>query len=233
MTTPIPQPDQQNGQAPIAPSPYAQAPHGYALPKRPPLTARAKRGAVWAGMVGFNLLTWGFTIFVIPIVLAVFGAFFSLLVAQIGRSSAGQDADFYRLQGFLGTVNIGAWIIPAIIVSIVGLGITAVALVVSKSILKSLDVNRPWGVTWAGSGVAIVAFWFLSWIPGILLQILTTALSFSNVGVWATVGISGGLYIVVGIVGNALIGWLAWWWMAHAMRPEAAVVAPMPTTTQE
>jgi hypothetical protein len=37
------------------------------------------------------------------------------------------------------------------------------------------------------------------------------------------VAVTGGIGLVLGIVLNCVIGWLAWWWMAHAMRARPTV----------
>src|SRR5690606_26967242 len=41
---------------------------------RPPLTKRAKTGATWAGIIGFNLLTVGFFVFLAPLALLAMGS---------------------------------------------------------------------------------------------------------------------------------------------------------------
>ena len=46
-----------------------------------------------------------------------------------------------------------------------------------------------------------------------------------NAPLWASIAVTGGVGIIVAIVVNSVIGWLAWWWMAHAMRGAAPVAA--------
>lgn len=220
MTTPTPQPYQPVvGTAP-------------GVLRRPPLTRRQKRGAVWGGTVGFNLLTLGWSVIVVPIALALFSAVVTVSLGQIGRTSNGEDPSYNQLREFLSALNAGAWVIPIIIACLIGLAIMAVALLVSRGILRAHQVNRPWGVTWAGAGIAIVGLWILGWVPVIIAQTLSTLLNASGVDVWANFAISGGLYLILGIAVNALLGWLAWWWMSHAFR-SATTVATVDANARE
>ena len=215
------------GQIPYGQAAYGQAAEGWAQHgaapspvtlKRPPLTARQKRGAAWAGIVGFNLLSLGYTMVVIPIVVGLFGAFLGFILRQMERSSSGSDPGFREFRNFFTALDLGVWLIPGIIVSVVGIIVMAVALLLSSVILKAHAVNRVWAVTWAGAGVAIVAFWFVNWFPGLLAQVTFGALSVGDLGIWARVGIAAGIYFLLGIIVNAVIGWLAWRWMAHVFR---------------
>ena len=217
MTTPTPQP-------------YQPVVAGYAMvaPRRPPLTRRQKSGAAWGGIVGFNLLTLGFSLFVLPLAAALFWSIFSFILANVSKSLNGSGrgpsfADF--------GIDVGIWIIPGIVVSVIGLAIMAVAIVVSRAILKQHGVSRPGGVAWAGAGIAIVGFWLLSWIPAILVQVVSGALSAGDVGWGTNLGISATVLVLLSLVGNSVIGWLAWWWMAHALRGNAAAAASATTTT--
>ena len=219
------------GQIPYSQAGYGQAGYGqpgngqsaYAgEPKRPRLGSRQKRGAAWAGIVGFNLLSLGYTMFVIPILVGFFGAFFGFILVQIERSSSGMDPEFRTIRGFLNALDLGAWLIPGIIVSVVGLIIMAVALLLSSAILKAHAVNRAWAVTWAGAGVAIVASWFLSWFPSLLAQLGFGVFATTDVEIWVKVVVAASIYALFGIILNVITGWLAWWWMAHALRAKDA-----------
>jgi hypothetical protein len=220
MTTPTPQP-------------YQPVVAGYATAglRRPPLTRRQKAGASWGGIVGFNLLTLGFSLFLLPLFAAVFWSIFVFFVANLSKSLNGSGKA--PSLGDFG-VDFGLWVIPGVLVSVAGLALMAVAVLVSRAILKRHGVNRPGPVTWAGAGIAIVGFWFLSWIPALLVQAVSRGLSSAEVGWGENLGISAVALVLVTLVGNSVIGWLAWWWMAHALRRDATAVASATmTTTQE
>lgn len=207
-------------------------PAGYlpAKPKRPPLTPREKRGTIWAGIVGFNLLTLGFWIFILPFAIALAGFFIAGILALIARSLDETDVDLDRFLGFLGDVDFTPWIIPGVLVAVVGLAIMAAAILASRAILRGHGVNRPTAVTWAGAGVAIVAFWLLSWIPGLLVQLLSFALTAGGTDGWTNAWVSGGTSALLALVVNSVLGWLAWWWMAHAMRGATRTATTVQTT---
>jgi len=186
--------------------------------KRPPLTAQAKSGARWAGILGFNLLSLGWFLFIVPVALSLFAAFFVFIIGQIGRSSASDNEGYHQLNSFIESINVNVWVLPLILVSVVGIVLWALAILVSGRILKSHAVDRPWGVTWAATGVAIVASWFLGWIGGLFVQIVTAVTGAADAPAWVGIVVGGAVGFVVAIVVNSVIGWLAWWWMAHAMR---------------
>lgn len=189
---------------------------------KPPLTSREKGGSLLAGGVGFTLLSLGFALFMIPTALLVFGAFFALVLSAVRRSN-----DDQRLGGFMDfidRVNPGAWILPLVIIAIVGLGIMAVALVVSARILRSRGVRSPWAVTWAGAGVAVLASWIVSGVLSVPLQLLGVFRGDDSSFDGPVALVAGGLSGLVGIVVTIAVGALSWWWMAHLMRP--AVRAP-------
>jgi len=177
---------------------------------RPPLTPKEKFGARLAGAVGFLLLTLGWGLFVIPIAIVVFGAFFALLFAGIQRA-AGDEGPLGVLQGF----DPSGWILPLLLSGLVGVVLVVASLFVSRGILRANGVARPWVVTLAGAGVAIVASWVVSAILAIPLQLVGTFSADTN-GLPIVVGI---VALVLGVVVTAAIGWLSWWWMAHVTRP--------------
>lgn len=203
--------------------PYAAPPAWQPPPVKPPLTPRQKSGARLAGIFGFLLLTLGFTVFGLPLVLLAIGAFFALIVGVIGGAS-GNDEGFRQFMDGIGQFHPEAFILPLILVSLVGLAIMVGALFLSRGILRSHDIARPWAVTWAGAGIAIVASWILSGV---------SSFSFSLTGVFgdrdefAVVGIIVAIIgFIAGVAATAVIGWLSWWWMAHVMRSPALSVIP-------
>lgn len=148
---------------------------------RPPLTARAKRGAALGEAIGFPLLTLGYALVAIPIALAVIIAFFALIVRTASGSASSANAGFEQ---FISGIDLARWIVPVVVSALVGIMLMVASIVLSGRVLRAHDVRRPWAVTWAVA--------------------------------WAGAGI-------------AVVGWLSWWWMAHAMRPVPAV-APGPGT---
>ncbi|MET4782266.1 hypothetical protein [Glaciihabitans sp. UYNi722] len=199
-------------------------------PVRPPLTKRAKRGTVLAGSIGFVLLGIGWALAAIPVGIALFVGLFAFIVhAASSSSDTGRGLD--GLSQFLDGINISAWILPLVLVSLLGFIVMAVAILVSGRILRSHRVNHPWGVTWAGTAIAVVASWIIGGIGSFVSQIVSTVVTSASAsasasgsgsndfwpGLWTFFGVSA----VIALAVNAAIGWLAWWWMAHAMRPRA------------
>ena len=189
-------------------------------PVRPPLTARAKRGAAIAGAVGFLLLGLGFAMASLAIGLALIGAISALIVLAASGSDTRAGAGFEQL---ISRLDIAPWIAPLAAIVIVGIVLMVAAIAVSGRVLAAHRVRRPWAVTWAGAGVAIVASWITS---SILNTVFTLAMGgfrwdFPSWGA----GFAGVLIIsaVIALASNAVLGWLSWWWMAHVMRPAAAL----------
>ncbi len=186
---------------------------------RPPLTARAKRGAAIAGAVGFLLLGLGYAMASLAVGLALIVAFFALIVRAASGSGTRENAGFEQ---FVSGLDITAWVAPLVAIVIVGIVLMVVAIVVSGRVLAAHRVRRPWAVTWAGAGIAVVASWI---VYGILGTFLNLALSGFR---WDSPSWGSGLVValivsaVVGLASNAVLGWLSWWWMAHAMRPATA-----------
>lgn len=213
---------------------YGTPQHGgqqsvYRASVRPPLTSKEKRSALWAGAWGFNLLTLGFTFVIVPIIIGLFGAFFRFLVESIARSSDELTTGFLVMLGVFRSIDFGLVALVGAAVALVGLAIVAGALFLSRGILRSSGVNRPWAVTWSGAGIAIIASWILGWIPAVIAQIASSAIMIaSGDGVTTLVG-SGVVAIVFGIALTTVIGWLAWWWMTFAFRPATRDESPTAT----
>jgi hypothetical protein len=229
------QPTQPYGQQPASGQPYGQQPvpgqpyapqYAPATPPRPQLGTRQKIGAAWAGIVGFNLRTIGFGLFIVPIILGLFAGLF----AWIARVST-DYGQYAGLEEFVENVNLSAWVIPLIVISIVGVGIMWLGLYLSKVILARHDVNRPWPVTWAGAGVAVAAFWVLQSFTSFGLQIGASALSAGGLDGGAIAAVLGVVGFLLGFIINSVIGWLSWWWMAHVMRSGLETATPEPRTT--
>lgn len=230
LQQPAAQPASPYGAAAPTPQPYSARPTGYRA-ARPPLSAREKRGAFWAGAVGFNFLTLGFLLVVVPLVIGAFGAFFALLFDQISRSGDELSTGYLVVSGVFASFDFGVLAIIGLIIVVVGLAIMIGALFASRSILRSNGVSRPWAVTWAGAGIAIVAYWVVGWIPAFALQFLSGALTVAGLDGWTNFGTTGLIGFLLAIAVNAVIGWLAWWWMAHAFRAAAPVAAATTSTS--
>ena len=207
--------------------PQIQQPAWQPPAARPPLGQRQRAGAALAGAIGFLLLSLGFTLFGVPIALLLFGALFSTIIGVIARSDSARDADFERFVDFFEQFNPAAWILPLVLVALLGLAIMAVSLFLSARILRSHDVNKPWPVTWAGAGVAIVGSWVVSGLLGLVTQALSWGAGFDGRTEWGASIAIGIVSLVLNLAAAAVVGWLAWWWMAHVMRPASpALNAP-------
>jgi hypothetical protein len=196
-------------------------------PVRPPLTARAKRGAAIAGGVGFVLLGLGYAMVALPVGLALIVAFFALIVRAASSSST---PGFVGIEQFLLGLDIRPWITPLVVVAIAGVVLMVVAIVLSGRVLAAHQVRRPWAVTWAGIGIAIVASWFVSGITGLFTNVAISGVKWDSPS-------GGGALIallvastVVALASNAVVGWLSWWWMAHAFRPATSATGAANST---
>ena len=202
---------------------YAQVPLPAWQPPavRPPLQPRQKRGAAIAGAVSFLLLSFGFALFSIPVSLLAFGAFFLAIFSFVGNldddSNRGAEQFFRGLDQF----HLDQWIWPLVVVAVLGLAIMIAAMFLSASILKSHAVAKPWGVTWAGAGIAIVGSWVVSGVLSVVAQVISAFAGRTVEGDWTPTLVIGGASVLLGFAASAVIGWLAWWWMAHAMRSPA------------
>ncbi len=228
MTSETPTPTQ-----PHIAGPYGSPSAGYATPARPPLTKRAKKGAFWGGAVGFNVLTIGFGLVVLPILAAIVGAFFSFLFTQVERNSDYLGTGYLAVRGLFASIDFGIVVVIGVVVFLAGLAIMTGALFASKAILRSHGVHRAWAVTWAGAGIAIVASWVVGWIPGVVVQFASGLFPQGGSDGFAALAALGGFGMILGIATTAVIGWLAWWWMAHAFRPSFAASPGGGTTAEE
>lgn len=221
--------------------PYGQQQHAYyaqysvqpPAPKRPPLTRREKRGAFWAGAIGFNVLTIGFTLVIVPLVAALFAAFFSFIVGSIARNAEELSTGFLTLIDTLRSIDVGLVAIVGISVVVVGLAVMTGAIFASRALLRGHGVKRYAAVTWSGAGIAIVATWVLGWIPGLITQFVSIPLSATGADGLITGIAVGSFGLILGIIFTGAVGWLSWWWMAHAFRPAADIDFATPSEIQE
>jgi hypothetical protein len=203
----------------------AQPPQGGAPwtppPPKPPLTARARRGAGIAGLVGFGLLTLGWS-------LASLGGGLLLLVGFITSIAAVAGADGQEVARALDVLRFDSWWPVLVAVLVVGIVLWVLGLLASRWILRGHGVQRAWPVTWSAFGVAVVAHWIVSSILGFALQAVGQVWAMSWVSSDATPGEAIGtgvawlaVGVLVTVLAGAAIGWFSWWWMAHLFRPRA------------
>jgi hypothetical protein len=196
---------------------YIAAPYA-PRPARPPLTARAKRGAALGGGLGFTLLTLGYALVAIPVAIGLLLAFLATIIGFArGRYSDGAPSS----GGFdVSRVDFAPWIGLFVASAVVGIVLMIVAILLSGLVLRRHQMRHAWGVTFAGAGIAIVAAWIVEGLLGAIASGMSSAFfdgrSF-GAGLIAGIIVS----VVVAFAINAAIGWLSWWWMAHAMRPAA------------
>lgn len=231
MTDPT-NPQQPNPQQPNRQQPNPQQPGSYQgnlyqsspptlVAVRPPLLPRQKSGARQAGIIGFLLLSLGFAMLWIPLILLAIAAVISLVFSLIARTGGG-DAGFEQFVDSLAELNLTAWAIPLVAIAIIGALLMAVALFVSARILRSHGISKAWPVTWAAAGVAVVASWIVSGVLSVPLQIVGVGVDDNSAQVLPLrIGIAA-MGLLVSIAVSAAIGWLSWWWMAHVMRAPAA-----------
>ena len=201
---------------------YAPAPTAPRVP-RPPLTSRAKRGARIAGILTLVLVLIGWApfamvmlfvgvVFVAYLAASAFGGYDPLGDALRGPSRYVADT--------LG-VPVGALPTVALVACAVGLVLIVLAIIfLSPQILKRHQVNRPIGVTLSALGVSVVGLAIVNGIAGMVVsavdRVSGSAGGISTLSVPAVV-----TSFVVSIASSAVVGWLAWWWMAYLFRPPA------------
>ena len=198
---------------------------------RPPLQPRQKAGARLAGIVGFLMLSLGFGLFWIPLALLAIAGIFALIVGLIDRSPRGQTNGVTSFMEFVNGLNPAAWIIPGVVIAVVGAALLVAAMIISARILRSHGVEKAWPVTWAAAGIAVFSSWVVSGVLSVPLQIIGNGFDNDRMR-WLPLGI--GISVIgflVGIAITAGIGWLSWWWMAHVMRPASNSDADIPAVS--
>ena len=192
--------------------------------RRPPLLARQRSGARLAGIIAFLMLSLGFGMLGIPLAILAVTAVVAVIFRVIGRASG--SPDWYRqLLIYAERLQPEQWIIPLVVIAVVGTVIIVASLFVSWRILTSHGVQKAWPVTWAAAGIAVVGSWIASAVLSGPLQIVGIGgedNSMRGVALRIIVGVIG---FIVGIAATAAIGWLSWWWMAHVMRAPADISA--------
>ena len=196
---------------------------------RPALLPRQRAGARLAGIISFLALSVGFWMLGVPLtilaVVGLIGAMFSAANSTFG------NLDWYRQgEAIIDQLQLEVWIVPLGIIAGVGLVLMVVALFTSVRILRSHDVAKPWPVTWAATGIAIVASWIVSATLSVPLQVVGGGVDDNSAqSLPISIGI-GLLGFLVSIVATAAVGWLSWWLAAHLLRP--ADIPDIPDTAE-
>ena len=197
---------------------------------KPPLEPRQKSGARTAGIVGFLLLNLGFSLLWIPLALLAVVGVVTVILTSIDRAWT-DDGRFYEgIRGLVESFNPGALVVPLLLVALLGAAVIVAALFASARILRSHGVAKPWPVTWAAAGVAVVSHWLVSSLLIIPFQLITSGVDNDGMRNDGMQGLPivialGVISFLVSIALAAVVGWLSWWWMAHVMRPGPSMAA--------
>lgn len=147
----------------------------------------------------------------------------TLIIAIVQDRS--DPAELRQLRDFLAPIGGGTTVIVVLVACVVvGLGLVALAPVVSHRILRRHDVHRPWTVTLAGTGVGLVAAFTVSQAIGLILGFLDAvgdvawASGSGSTALSAAEFLRTGMELILVTAGTAAVGSLSWWWMAHLLR---------------
>ncbi len=188
-------------------------PYASTRPVRPPLTPRARTGALIAGAVTMVMVSIGGTLIAIPLFALVIGTIVATVFTAIGGEVLDvlRDIERFAPAGLLIGIAVGLLLL--------GVMLVVAALFISRGILRSRGLARAWPITWAGIGIASVAGWVASGILSVPIQFAGPAFSAAGGGTGEIEAALGIIASLAGIVVTAAIGAMAWWWMAHVMRP--------------
>lgn len=242
MTFPPPQPDQpdpedvgrlrylqpDDSQPPYG-QPHYQPPSSARAPAAPPLQPGQKRGAFWAGLVSLNLINFGGSLLLASV---FFGLILAFVTAIIRASSSDGTVGTLdpETREFLNTVegfDPTLWIIGA---ALLGVLILVLGVFSSYWILSACRVARPWAVTWSSIGISIPVLLLLSFASSVVSQFVATLAFASAIAEtdgslpdFVATGLGTGIVLtalgfIVSIALVGVVGWLIWWWMAHAFR---------------
>lgn len=216
---------------PPPPNPYPPSPYpNYApRPVYAPLDRKHKRASFWAGFIGLNLLNLGGGIMLVTLLIGLFGALFAGISA-----SAEVDSGLRGFDDFVTEYNLALWLLGG---GVVGLILFVAGLLVSAGILRGARVRRPWAVTWAAFGVSVPVLFIVNTIASTIGQFVGYFATFTSIFTAAQGGsapdetsLVTGLvvvlvFVVLSIALVGVIGWLAWWWMAHVFRERVPISA--------
>jgi hypothetical protein len=104
------------------------------------------------------------------------------------------------------------------VLSVVGLIVAAGSVMFSLRVLKRYGVNHRAGVTWSSIALAGLVHVVIAYT---VLGLALMASASEQFPPFYSGPAFGFVYFGALAVLDALLGWLAWWWMAHAMRHRA------------
>jgi hypothetical protein len=201
---------------------------------KPKLSGGQRVTAALAGILGFLLHSIGWALIVVALALGSIVNFIAVAIRNTGSSTSSEAAArvFRQLSN---AVNIG--IAPLVIAGVIGAVLWVLALFISRGILRRGGHHRPWAVTWAGLGIAVLMSWVLGAIGAVVVWIVVQVQIAQ-----ATRGLANGsvpkvrqalqplvdtatVSAIAWLVLAAVIGWIAWSWMAHALRPTVDQIA--------
>lgn len=204
-------------------------PYAATRPVRPPLTPRARTGAFIAGAVTMVMVSIGGALVAIPLLLLAIGAVIATVFSAVGGElvSVLEEIERFAPTGLLVGIAVG--------LILLGIVLIVAALFISRGILRARGLERAWPITWAGLGIAAVAGWIASGILSIPIQFSGPIFAGAGGGTGEIEAVLGIIASLAGIVVTAAIGAMAWWWMAHVMRPvgETAGAADAAPATPE
>lgn len=217
-----PPPNPNAAAASGAPGAPQYNPYTATRPVRPPLTPRARTGAFIAGAVTMVMVSIGGALVAIPLLLLVIGAIVATVFTAIGGEilQVLEDIERYAPTGLLVGIAVGLMLL--------GIVLIVAALFISRGILRARGLERAWPITWAGLGIAAVAGWVASGVLSIPIQLSGPFFAGAGGGTDEIEAVLGIVASLAGIVVTAAIGAMAWWWMAHVMRPAGDAGAPAP-----
>ncbi|WP_219995693.1 hypothetical protein [Schumannella sp. 10F1B-5-1] len=227
----------QYGQPPY-PQPvyFAPPPPVFVAPPKPPLPKPQKRAAAAAGMLGFTIISLGWTLFAIAASILLIVGLFAWLATAVASSDPDSAGDFVLIGHWFDRQTGGLLVPISIGVAVLGAAIWVGGFLLSRALLKRAGHPRPVAVTWSGLGLAVAGVTIANWILSFAFQVLAT-LPLAQLGeaadssdsldaFWTAMGGYGillAVYALVSVGVTVLMGWLCWWWMAHVFRAPASI----------
>ena len=184
------------------------------------------RSVAIAGAIALPLVTLGFCVSVLPLVIALL----VLLVVLVGGAVAGVGAGGVAFIGFLAVlfgmvaVDQNPWLI--LIPAIIGLVLFVGGIVGSIRFLRARQHPRPVALTWSGVCVGLMAQVIVNgaiYLGDVIVTTMITG-SANPLFLWRDLGQTIG-FLVVAIPATAGLGALIWTWLSRAQARRAAMTA--------
>lgn len=188
-------------------------------PIRPSLPKRERRTALIVGAWSSALVQLGLT--VVSVLLAALlllwlGSLGAGLVAISGNSSLDGDV----MMGMLAaaTRSMSGAVVAALVGFAFGALLVATGILLSGFVLRRGGIHRPWGVTWAATGVSVAGAYFAGLVLAVVFSVIELVMPRVEDPVMVAVAV---LASVLEPAVYVAIGAFSWWWMAHALRRPA------------